>query len=66
MTDLKKYGITLSPEMFDTINEYIDIQNSEVHKIDIGSYRDLKDKYVMIADGSDIIAAYGNNKFMFT
>jgi hypothetical protein len=65
VTDLKKYGITLSPEMFDTINEYIDIQNSEVHKIDIDSYRDLKDKYVMIADGSDIIAAYGNNKFMY-
>ena len=65
ITDLRKFGVIMSQEMFDTINEYVDIQNSTVSKININSYRDLKDKYVMIADGSDIIAAYGKNKFMY-
>jgi hypothetical protein len=65
ITDLRKAGIRISKDMFDTINEYVDINNSTIRPLTISTYRELKDKTVMIADGSDIIAVYGNNKFMY-
>lgn len=66
ITDLRKSGIKLSDNAFDAINEYIDIQNSTAQKIDIETYRDLKDKEaVIVAYGSNVIAIYSNNKFIY-
>lgn len=65
ITDLRKAGIKITPEVFDALNEFADIQNSYASKISIGSYRDLKDKAVLIVDNGNIIAVYGHNKFMY-
>ena len=65
ITDLRKYNVHIPKSVFDSINEFADIQNSTVRKIDISSYRDLKDKVVILSDGSDAIAVYGNNKFIY-
>lgn len=65
ITDLKKNNVRVTKEVFDYINEYIDIQNSYASPIIINSYRDLKDKTVLIVDNGEIIAVYGNNKFMY-
>lgn len=65
ITDLRKNGITVSKQVFDYLNEYIDIQNSSIVRVEPETYRDLKDKNVLVVDGSDIIAVYGQNKFMY-
>ena len=65
ITDLRKNGINITKEMFDAINEYVDIQNSFVNKLDIDRWQDIKDKDVLFVDNGDIVAVYGNNRFMF-
>ena len=65
ITDLRKAGIRITPEIFDALNEFADIQNSYASKVSISSYRDLKDKVVLIVDNGDIVAVYGQNKFMY-
>lgn len=65
ITDLRKNGVVITQDVFDALNEFADIQNSFIDKLDVLSYRDLKDKTVLIVDSGDIIAVYGKNKFMF-
>lgn len=65
ITDLRKAGIRITQKVFDYLNEFIDIQNSNVEKLDIESWRDLKGKTVLVVDGEDIIAVYGDGKFMY-
>ena len=65
ITDLRKAGVRITPEIFDALNEFADIQNSYASKVSISSYRDLKDKVVLIVDNGDIVAVYGQNKFMY-
>lgn len=65
ITDLRKNGIRVSQTVFDYLNEYVDLQNSSVVRIDPDTYRDLKDKNVLVVDGSEVIAVYGQNKFMY-
>lgn len=65
ITDLRNFGIHIPKSVFSAMNEFADIQNSKVRKIDISSYRDLRDRVVLLSDGADIIAVYGNNKFMY-
>ena len=65
ITDLRKAGIHITQKVFDYLNEFIDIQNSNVEKLDIASWRDLKGKTVLVVQDKDIIAVYGDGKFMY-
>ena len=65
ITDLRRYGVSITQDVFNSLNEFSDIQNSFANKITVNSYRDLKNKTVLIVDNNDIIAVYGNNKFMY-
>lgn len=65
ITDLRKQGITLSKEVFDKLNEYIDIQNSTVSPLTISNYRDAKGKTILVSDGENVIAIYNNDKFVY-
>ena len=65
ITDLRKNGIKITDEMFDAINEFVDIQNSYCNKLDISRWQDVKGKTVLFVDNGDIIAVYGDDRFMF-
>lgn len=65
ITDLRKNGISITQDMFDAINEYVDIQNSFVNKLDISRWQDIKDKDVLFVKDGAIIAVYGNGRFMY-
>ena len=65
ITDLRKNGISITQDMFDAINEYVDIQNSFVNKLGISRWQDIKDKDVLFVQDGTIIAVYGNNRFMY-
>lgn len=65
ITDMRKNGISITDDIFNYMNEYIDIQNSYINKIDIDSWRDLRGKSVLVVDGSNVIGVYGNGKFMY-
>ena len=47
VTDLRRLGIHLSQELFDAINEFADIQNSYVSKLNIARWQDVKGKTVL-------------------
>lgn len=65
ITDLRKQGVTLSKEVFDKLNEYMDIQNSTVSPLTISNYRDAKGKTILVSDGGNVIAVYDNDKFVY-
>ena len=65
ITDLRKNGIKITDEMFDAINEFVDIQNSYCNKLDISRWQDVKGKTVLFVDNGDIVAVYGDDRFMF-
>ena len=64
-TDLKKNGIQLTGDMFDAINEFVDIQNSSATQIYPDSWRDIKDKTVLLTSDGEIKAVYSDGRFMF-
>ena len=35
ITDLRKNGVTITDEVFNYINQYVDIQNSYINKLNI-------------------------------
>lgn len=65
ITDLRKNGVNITDEVFNYINQYVDIQNSYINKLNISKWQDLKDKNVLFVDNNDIVAVYGDNRFMY-
>ena len=65
VTDLKKNGISITQDMFDAMNEFVDIQNSFAHKMNISRWQDVKGKTVLFTDGANILAVYGKDRFMY-
>ena len=65
VTDLRKYGIKLSKELFDAMNEFADIQNSYVSKMDIQKWQDTKGKTILFVEDGQILAVYGDGRFMY-
>lgn len=65
VTDLRKNGISITDDMFDAMNEFVDIQNSFAHKMNISRWQDVKGKTVLFTDGANILAVYGNDRFMY-
>jgi len=65
ITDLRRNNIKVTQKVFDYLNEYVDLQNSTIEKMEPETYRDLKDKNVLVVDDSNVIAVYGQNKFMY-
>lgn len=65
ITDLRRNGINITQDMFDAINEFADIQNSFVHKLDIDKWQDVKGKTVLFVNNGEIEAVYGDGRFMY-
>ena len=65
VTDLRKNGIKITQDMFDAINEFADIQNSFAHPINVDRWQDVKGKTVLFTDSGNIVAVYGNDRFMY-
>ena len=65
VTDLRRLGIHLSQELFDAVNEFADIQNSYVSKLDINRWQDVKGKTVLFVENGEILAVYGDGRFMY-
>ena len=65
ITDLRRNGINITQDMFDVINEFADIQNSFVHKLDIDKWQDVKGKTVLFVNNGEIEAVYGDGRFMY-
>lgn len=65
ISDFRRYGIQYDQKLFDTMNEFIDLENSYITKMDLDKWQDVRDKVVLIVDNSQIIAAYGDNHFMY-
>ena len=65
VTDLRRNGINITQDMFDAINEFADIQNSFVHKLDIDKWQDVKGKTVLFVNNGEIEAVYGDGRFMY-
>lgn len=65
ITDLRKNGIKISKDMFDAINDFVDIQNSFAKPIDVDRWQDVKGKTVLFTENGNIVAVYGNDKFMY-
>lgn len=65
ITDLRRNGINITKDMFDAINEFADIQNSFVHKLDIDKWQDVKGKTVLFVNNGEIEAVYGGGRFMY-
>lgn len=51
--------------MFDAINEFVDIQNSTAQKLNIDSWRDIKNKTVLFTQDGKVLAVYSDGKFMY-
>ena len=65
ITDLRKNGIKITKDVFDALNEFADIQNSFAHKLDVSKWQDVKGKTVLFTENGNIVAVYGDNRFMF-
>ena len=65
ITDLRKNGIPITKDMFDAINEFVDIQNSYCNKLDISRWQDVKGKTVLFVEDGNIVAVYGDDRFMY-
>lgn len=65
ITDLRRNGINITQDMSDAINEFADIQNSFVHKLDIDKWQDVKGKTVLFVNNGEIEAVYGDERFMY-
>ena len=65
ITDLRKLNVSIPEEVFDALNEFINFQESYAKKLDITKWQDVKDKTVLLSDGSEVIAIYDKNKFIY-
>ena len=65
ITDLRKQGITLSNDVFNTLNTFIDIQNSTANRVNISRWQDVKNTLDLVSENGDIIAIYNNDKFVY-
>lgn len=65
VTDLKNSGIKISQKVINSIPYDIDIQNSNVQKINISKYQDLKGKFTLLTADNEVIAIYNNDRFAY-
>lgn len=65
ITDLRKNGISITKDMFDAINEFVDIQNSFAKPLDVSMWQDVKGKTVLFTENGNIVAVYGDDRFMY-
>ena len=65
ITDLRKQGVVLSKDAFNTLNTFIDIQNSTVSPLTISNWRDTKGKTILVSDSGNVVAVYDNDKFIY-
>lgn len=65
ITDLRRNGISVTREMFDAMNEFVDIQNSFVHPLSVSKWQDVKGKTVLFVRDGQIEAVYGQDRFMY-
>lgn len=65
ITDMRRNGINITDQVFDMINEFIDIENSYITKITPAINKKLGEKTLLVVDSGDIIAVYNRGKFMY-
>ena len=65
ITDLRRNGIRVSKDIFDALNTYVDIQNSSLSKLPVTRWQDVKGKNVLLVSDGDIVAVYGDDRFMY-
>lgn len=65
ITDMRKNGIHITQQVFDILNEFVDIENSYITKVTPTINRKLGEKTLLVVDSGDIIAVYNRGKFMF-
>jgi len=65
ITDLRRNNIRINKDMFDAMNEYINIQNSYAEPINIDRWQQIKDKSILLTRDGEIIAVYGQGRFMY-
>lgn len=65
ISDLRKFGVSVNADAFDTINTWIDIQNSDVTKRDIDRWQEIKGTTSLFVKDGEVIAVYMNDKFAY-
>lgn len=65
VTDLKNLNIKISQKAINSIPYDIDIQNSNVQKINISKYQDLKGTFTLLVDNNEVIAIYNKDRFAY-
>ena len=65
ISDIRKIGLNVSRDIIDKINETINLQDSELHKVDTFNSRTARDSSFLVADGSDVIVYYTRGKFEY-
>ena len=65
VTDLKNLNIKISQKAINSIPYDIDIQNSNVQKINISKYQDIKGIFTLLVDNNEVIAIYNKDRFAY-
>ena len=65
VTDLRNSGIKISPKAINSIPYDIDIQNSNIQKINISKYQDIKGIFTLLVDNNEVIAIYDRDRFVY-
>lgn len=65
ITDLRHNGINIPKSAFDILNQFVDIQNSTVGRVDISRWQDVKNTLDLVVDNGDIIAVYDTDRFIY-
>ena len=65
ISDMRRIGLHAPQTVIDKINETINIEDSELHKVATFNPRTARDSSFLVADGSDIIVYYTRGKFEY-
>ena len=65
VSDLRKYSVSLPDDIFDAINEFIDIENSTATPITVDRWQDVRGKTVLFTDNGEVLALYHKDKFNY-
>ena len=65
VTDLRNLGIKISQKAINSIPYDIDIQNSNIQKINISKYQDIKGIFTLLVDNNEVIAIYNKDRFAY-
>ena len=65
VTDLRNSGVSISDKALSKLSDYIDVNGSYASKYEPSTLPELRDKTVLVSDGSDIIAFYDRGKFLY-